>query len=121
MDIILHWETSKLNFVNQEVGKSSKHRMGTKPSTLRLTTTISVNRDRLDLKFKKMLSNALYKVAPALHRDMRVNIFIDRLYILSSRDLIKLSNDITNILIKTNYMKVNTLDKIISYQKVGAI
>ncbi len=121
MDIVLHWELTKLNFVNQEKGKSSKYKMGCKPSNLELTTTISIDRRRIDLKFKKMLERALYKAAPALHRDMRVKVFTDKLYILSARDLTKLSNEIANVMIlHKGYINPKALDKMITGNKLVA-
>lgn len=121
MDIILHWELTKQNFVNKEHGLSAKHRVGHKPALLTLSTTISVDRNRLDLKFKKMLEKALYRIAPAMHRDMRVKIFTDKLYILSSRDLKRLSNEITNVMVfHKGYLDGTKLDKQITRSKQAA-
>lgn len=100
MQIVLHWDHLRTNFVNQELGNSSKNKVGHKPSRMQLTTTILVDRDRLDVKFKNLLYKELCKHKNAIHKDMRVNVFIGgKLFIFSARDFRKLSNNITNGLI----------------------
>lgn len=119
MELKIHWQNLKHNFVNQETGLSGKHRLGHKPNQLSQTTTININRKRLDLKFKKEIQKELNKNKHFIRKDMRAVIFISgRRYELSVRDTKTFSNDITNILLNQKILEDNkSLDKLITKNK----
>lgn len=107
-EITIHWQNIKHNFVNQEMGKSSKHRLGHKPNNLSQTTPITVNRERLDLKFKQMLERELNKHKKFIRKDMRGIIYLNgKRFYLSTRSAKNCSNDVVNALLLTRLKKID--------------
>ena len=75
-------------------------------------------RDKIDLKWKIELEGRLYKAAPAIHKDLRVNVMIlGRRYELSARCFKQLSNEVANLVILQKQLQdKNYIDKV----RVGA-
>lgn len=106
MDIVLHWKITKNNFVNKERGLSSKHRLGHKAGKLEQRTTLSIHRERLDLRFKKQVETALIKNSPFIRKDLKCSVIINNtVYYLNARNPKEFSNRLTNILIEAKQPK----------------
>lgn len=115
MEIVLHWENRPHNFINQEIGASSKNRLGCKPNNLAQKTVLTVNYGRLDLKFKKKVESALLVHKHYIRKDTRCKVYINnKPYSLSCRNAKKFSNDLTNILIKEGNALKLSMDTIIN-------
>lgn len=112
MDITLHWDKLTSNFVNKERGLSAKHRVGHKPIYRSSTVTLTIERERIDLKWKKMLEAKLIKVMNVIHKDMTVVVFVDkRRFTLSPRNFVTLSNNIAKCIIDSRSVTMDTAIK----------
>lgn len=112
--LVLHYAYQP-NFVNKgDCGKSSKYKLGQKVLSLATKVPVTVARDRLDLKFKKMLTAQLNSVNHLLRHDRQAQMFIgsEKIFV-SSRKNKDMANDIVNALLKFRKPEY-TLDKAIS-------
>jgi hypothetical protein len=90
------------NFVNiGDCRKSSKDKVGHKTSNLTQKVTVTVDRGRLDLKFKRMLKAQLDSINHYLRHDRKVKVFVNgKLYNVTTKSNLDTSNVLTNILIQ---------------------
>lgn len=112
IDLVIHFSYSP-NFVNKgDCKKPSKYKVGHKTANLEQRIPVSVNRNRLDLKFKKMLTAQLNSVNHLLRHDRRAVIYVDgQLFHVTTKSNQDMANTLTNILIKSR--KKITLDSVI--------
>lgn len=110
MQLILNWNVRSTNFINKdEKSKTSKLRLGHKPISLSQRTVLTIQRKRIDLKWKKEVESLLINAGSAIRKDMSCKAYINGgLYILNARNAKDFSNRLGNIMLRVQSLATKT-------------